>query len=75
MSKTIKFDNMNAKIAVIDASECWGQFKKWVNYYRDEHQAMDTTLRDRPGRYCIAISCEELLNKMEEIEKENIRYI
>ncbi len=42
----------------------WNELKKWVANYEDCKKMPDNYL----GRYCVAISCQDLLEKMDEIE-------
>lgn len=42
----------------------WNELKKWIANYEECKKMPD----DFVGRYCVAISCQDLLEKMDEIE-------
>ena len=44
----------------------WNNLKQWLKEYR-----LNKTGSDKDGRYCVAISITDLLNKMEELENNN----
>lgn len=44
--------------------EKWTELKQWIINYNEERAYPD----DYVGRYLVAISCEDLIDKMEEIE-------
>lgn len=54
---------------------CWEALKKYIKEYEKKHVHTTIEVLDDScdmevyGRYCVAISCEDLLKKMDEIEK------
>ena len=50
-----------------DAQHRWNMLKVFLMKYRREKSGSDT---DVDGRYCVAMSITDILNKMEELEKE-----
>ena len=47
----------------------WDELKNWIEEYYKNHNAnwVDDTESDR---YCVEISCEDLLEKMKKLEKK-----
>ena len=50
----------------------WDELKQWIEKYRKDHTQSNNW--DEFGRYCVAISCDELLDKMNEIESKNRKF-
>ena len=48
--------------------EMWDKFRSWIDNYGKFHKPNINEKTDEYGRYCVAISCEDLLKKMDEIE-------
>lgn len=47
----------------------WEELKKWIKKYRADHT--QTNNWNEFGRYCIAISCDEILEKMYKLEEKS----
>lgn len=59
--------------------EEWNEFKQWIIDYNEKHKKQIDVLKypsdlrtsnDLRRRYCVAISCDDLIQKMEEIEEK-----
>lgn len=50
----------------------WEALKEWILQYKTSHEHNQKTdaFTDEFDRYCIAISCDEILEKMAEIDKK-----
>lgn len=69
---------MSVKIVKVEKyQKHWGALKEYIKDYEKKHVHTTIEVLDEScdvevyGRYCVAISCEDLLAKMDEIEKEN----
>lgn len=60
-----KIDKVNIDCNIVDK---WETFRQWVQQYKSDHT--QTNNWDKFGRYCIAISCDEILEKMFDLDQE-----
>lgn len=52
----------------------WNELKQWIaTYARNHGEEIEKYPGDPPMRYCVSISCQDLLEKMEQIENRNNR--
>lgn len=49
--------------------ELWTEFKQWIVNYNMLYKPRTNEVPGTDGRYCVAISCEDLVEKMNEMEK------
>lgn len=47
--------------------EKWMELKKWVEKYKMTHTPSNNW--DAYGRYCVAISCDDILQRMNELDQ------
>ena len=52
-----------------DYRKLWNKFRQWIVDYEISKRTIHTDNYKRPERYCIALSTDELLEKMKEMEK------
>lgn len=50
--------------------ELWTEFKQWIVNYNMLYKPRINEVPGTDGRYCVAISCEDLVEKMNEMEKK-----
>lgn len=53
----------------INYEELWTEFKQWIINYNMLHKPRIDEVPGTDGRYCVAISCDDLVEKMTEMEK------
>ena len=66
LQNVIKFNNEQKGMISMDK---WTELREWIEKYYKDHSAgwIDDTENDR---YCVAISCEDLLEKMKKLEEK-----
>lgn len=55
----------------INYEELWTEFKQWIVNYNMLHKPRIDEVPGTDGRYCVAISCDDLVEKMTEMEKRH----
>lgn len=48
--------------------ELWTEFRQWIVNYGKIHKPRIDEKLGTDGRYCVAISCDDLIEKMDEME-------
>lgn len=52
-----------------DYRKLWNKFRQWIVDYKIEKLTVYTDNYTGPERYCVALSVDELLEKMQKMEK------
>lgn len=62
----------NGRIGIVDYFDCWEDLRHRLGKYLEEKD--NDHIAEDGERYCVALSVDELLDWMSNIEKEHIKY-
>ena len=62
----------NGRIGIVDYFDCWEDLRHRLGKYLEEKGP--GSIAEDGERYCVALSVDELLNWMSDIERENVKY-
>ena len=74
MAKTIKFDNnKSGRIGMVDYFDCWEDLRHRLGKYLEEKD--NDHIAEDGERYYVALSVDELLNWMSDLEYKHKKYL